>query len=93
MALADLYTVTFLSSDRCDWRFVSAPDGPRYAQGNKMGEWLIGRRLLFSLATSIFWWWRMKGLRWLAASLLVFQQVILVGAGFVAGMSVSGDWL
>jgi len=35
----------------------------------------------------------MKGLRWLSASLLVLQQVTLVGAGLVAGMSVSCDWL
>jgi hypothetical protein len=35
----------------------------------------------------------MKGLRWLSASLLVLQQVMLIGAGLVAGMSASGDWL
>jgi hypothetical protein len=61
-------------------------------------ENVIGHRLLdwlfyFSLVTSAFWVWRMRGLRWLSASLLVLQQLILVGAGFVAGMSVSGEWL
>ena len=61
-------------------------------------ENVVGRRLLdglfyLSLATSAFWLWRMKGMRWLSASLLVLQQVILVTAGFIAGMSVSGDWI
>jgi hypothetical protein len=40
-----------------------------------------------------FWIYKMKGLRWFAASLVVLLQVILTGAGFIAGMSVSGEWL
>lgn len=61
-------------------------------------ENVIGHRLLdglfyLSLATSAFWVWRMRGLRWVAASLLLLQQVLLIAARFVAGMSVSGDWL
>jgi len=60
---------------------------------NVMGHRLLDGLFYLSLATSAFWVWRMRGLRWLAASLLLLQQVILIGAGFVAGMSVSGDWL
>jgi hypothetical protein len=60
---------------------------------NVMGRRLLDGLFYLSLATSAFWLWRMKGLRWLSASLLVLQQIILVGAGFMAGMSVSGDWL
>jgi hypothetical protein len=70
-----------------------APDGPIHSPGNRMGEWLLDGLFYLSLATSAFWWWRMKGLRWLATSLLVLQHVMLTGAGLVAGMSVSGDWL
>jgi hypothetical protein len=46
-----------------------------------------------SLASCGFWIWRMKGFRWYAASLMVLAEVITWGALFVAGMSVSGDWL
>lgn len=58
----------------------------------------VGRRLLdtlfyLSFTMSGFWLWRMKGLRWLSASLLVLQEVTLLAAGFIAGMSVSGDWI
>jgi hypothetical protein len=60
---------------------------------NIMGHRLLDGLFYLSLSTSAFWVWRMRGLRWLAASLLLLQQVILTGAGFVAGMSVSGDWL
>jgi hypothetical protein len=60
---------------------------------NVMGHRLLDGLFYLSLATGAFWVWRMRGLRWLAASLLLVQQVILIGAGFVAGMSVSGDWL
>jgi hypothetical protein len=70
-----------------------APNGPPHSQGNTIGEWSLDGLFYLSLATSALWWWRMKGLRWVAASLLVLQQVLLAGAGLVAGMSVSGDWL
>lgn len=46
-----------------------------------------------SLASCIIWTWQMKGFRWFAASLLASVEVITFGAIFVAGMSISGDWL
>jgi len=60
---------------------------------NVFGHRLLDALFYLSLAMSAFWVWRMRGLRWFAASLLLLQQVVLIGAGFVAGMSVSGDWL
>jgi len=35
----------------------------------------------------------MKGLRWLSGSVLLLQEVMLMAGGFIAGMSVSGDWI
>lgn len=72
--------------------FPAASSWP-HPQENVAGERLLDSLFYVSLATSAFWLWRMKGLRWLSGSLLVLQQVILIGAGFVAGMSVSGEWL
>jgi hypothetical protein len=46
-----------------------------------------------SIASCGFWIWRMKGFRWFAVSLLIMAEVITWGAFFIAGMSVSGDWL
>ena len=45
------------------------------------------------LALGGFWVYRMKGFRWFAFSLVAVLQMILMGAFFVAGMAVSGDWL
>jgi hypothetical protein len=46
-----------------------------------------------SFASCAFWIWRMKGFRWFAAFLIGIMQVFVVLAFFVAGMSVTGDWL
>lgn len=46
-----------------------------------------------SLASCGFWIWRMKGFRWYATSLMVLAELITWGALFVAGMSITGDWI
>ena len=46
-----------------------------------------------SLALAAFWVYRMKGLRWFAVSVVTVLEMILVGAFFVAGMAITGDWL
>jgi hypothetical protein len=35
----------------------------------------------------------MKGFRWYATSLMALMELPIIGALFVAGMSVTGDWL
>jgi hypothetical protein len=56
------------------------------------GLWLDAVTL-GSLALCVFWIWRMKGFRWYATSLMALAELITLGALFVAGMSISGDWL
>jgi hypothetical protein len=46
-----------------------------------------------SFASVVFWIWRMKGFRWYATSLMTLIELPTLGALFVAGMSVAGDWL
>lgn len=46
-----------------------------------------------SLLTAAFWVYRMKGFRWFGLSLVAILQIVLLGAFFVAGMALSGDWL
>ena len=46
-----------------------------------------------SLALAVFWVYRMKGFRWFAVSAVAVLETILLGAFFVAGMAISGDWL
>jgi hypothetical protein len=54
-----------------------------------------GLNVLFygSLLSCAFWIWSMKGFRWFAASLMATIECLIVGALFIAGMSVTGDWL
>ena len=60
---------------------------------NPAGETYLDVALYGSLASCAFWIWRMKGFRWSAAMLMAMLEVPVFGALFVAGMSVSGDWL
>ncbi len=70
-----------------------ALSGMPYPRENPTGSHILDALFYLSLATAAFWIYRMKGLRWLSASLLLLQELILVSAGFIAGMAVSGDWL
>jgi hypothetical protein len=72
--------------------FPASSSWPRPQANAVGGRWLD---ILFyvSVATGCFWIYRMKGLRWFAASLVGVQELIVFCAGFIAGMSVSGDWL
>ena len=56
-------------------------------------EAALNRLFYGSLVSCAFWIWRMKGFRWFAASLMAVIECPIVGALFIAGMSVTGDWL
>jgi hypothetical protein len=60
---------------------------------NAVGKMWLDVITCSSLVSCAFWVWRMKGFRWFAASLMVLLQVPVFAALFVAGMSVSGDWI
>jgi hypothetical protein len=57
------------------------------------GTFCLNAVLGASFASCAFWIWRMKGFRWFAASLMTIMEVPVLGAVFMAGMSVTGDWL
>jgi hypothetical protein len=74
--------------------FTADPRTPLQAlHSNKTGEHLLNILAVTSLVTACFWIYWMKGVRWLALSLVLFQEIVLLGAMFVAGMAVSGDWI
>lgn len=60
---------------------------------NAVGRWWLDALWCLSLAVGCFWVYRMKRVRWFAASLVALQELLVVCASFIAGMSVSGDWL
>jgi hypothetical protein len=63
------------------------------ATPNKMGALLLNGLELVALLFGIYCVYRAKGLRWFTAALVVAELWILLAAGFITGMSVSGDWL
>ncbi len=60
---------------------------------NVAGRWCLDALWYLSLVMGCVWVYRMKGLRWFAGSLVALQEILVFCAGFMAGMSVSGDWL
>ena len=68
------------------------PKGP-VPTGNPVAEFAIYTMFFLSLALSLFWVYRMKGLRWFASCLVALHQVFLFFAVLVAHMSISGDWI
>ncbi len=46
-----------------------------------------------SLLGALIWAWSMRRFAWYAISLLTLIELPILGALFVAGMSISGDWL
>ena len=62
-------------------------------QSIQNGERLLNTLILLSCLLGCFWIYRSKGIRWLVASLVLLQEILLLGAIFVAGMAVTGDWL
>ena len=67
--------------------------GPPYYHGLSRGVAVLDILFGLSLALAAFWILRMKGFRWFAASAVLTVQAILMGAFFIAGMAVSGDWI
>jgi hypothetical protein len=60
---------------------------------NVVGRWCLDGLSYLSLALGCLWVYRMKKLRWFAISLVAVREILILCAGFMAGMSVSGDWL
>jgi len=70
-------------------------DGPSYLRStpNSTANSVCGFLGWLSLALAAFWVYRMKGFRWFAVSVVTVLEMILLGAFFVAGMAITGDWL
>jgi hypothetical protein len=70
-------------------------DGPSYLRSapNSVANHVCDFLGWLSLALAAFWVYRMKGFQWFAVSLITVLEMILVGAFFVAGMAITGDWL
>ena len=67
---------------------VNPRNGP-----NHTGVLLLETLMYCSFASCVFWTWRINGFRWLAGSLAFLLEVMTLGALFLAGMQVTGDWL
>jgi hypothetical protein len=70
---------------------LTGPPSTRFP--NRAGVRYLDAVMYSSFASCVFWIWRMKGFRWFAGSLMVLMEVPVLGALFVGGMSVTGDWL
>jgi hypothetical protein len=69
------------------------PDPASHPQPNELLVWANNGMLITAAVLAVFWIYRMKGLRWFALAIQLIQLWFLLGAGFIAGMALSGDWL
>lgn len=60
---------------------------------NQLGLWASNILFVVSLCLGAYWIWKMKSHRWFTTSVVLVQLWLLVVAGFVAGMALTGDWL
>ena len=60
---------------------------------SRFGEWALDAILLLTVLVGTYCVYVMRGLRWLALSILLVEECLLFGAMFIAGMAISGDWL
>jgi hypothetical protein len=60
---------------------------------NRVGQSLLNGLDFLAVAFAIYCVYRAKGGRWFAAALVVAGLWLMFAAGFIAGMSVTGDWL
>lgn len=60
---------------------------------NPVGDQAVNVLFFVSLALGFFLVYRTKGCRWLAFCLVSLQELFVLSALFIAGMSVTGDWL
>ena len=66
---------------------------PNYHGPNERALHLETALAIASVVLSIYWVIRMRGYRWYATSLSLFQLLALTGANFIAGMALTGRWL
>ena len=60
---------------------------------NTLAVWASNCLFVAFFVLGVYWIYRMKELRWFASAVLLLQLWLLLGAGLIAGMSMSGDWL
>lgn len=92
LVLTQLLFVPALCAIAVLYGVVPDPTKP-FPKENAVADWSINILVFLSLLLIIFWVYRMKGLRWFAFCVLAIQEVFVFGAMFMAGMSISGDWL
>ena len=62
-------------------------------QKDELGLFLLNAIWYGSLISCAFWIWRMRGMRWPAACLMLAMEAVVGGSLLVAGMSITGDWI
>lgn len=71
----------------------SASENSGLPQQNSMGQQLLSSLFYLSIVTAVFWLYRTRKQLWLSASLLAVLELLVIGAGFAAAVSISGNWL
>jgi len=66
---------------------------PIHPEQHRFEQHVLDCLAIASVLTGCFWVYRLRGLRWLAVSLVLVQEVVMFGGLVIAGMAVTGDWI
>ena len=75
------------------WVSVIAPYDYGHAKENPLAHWAMPILCFAALALAAFWIFRMRGLRWFAASLMGVQLGITMGGFGIAVLATSGVFI
>jgi hypothetical protein len=75
------------------WVSAVAPYDYHHAKQNPVAHWAIPILCFAAPAMAVFWIYRMRGLRWFAASLMGVQLGIALGGLGIAVLTTSGVFI
>jgi len=74
-------------------RNLAAYDPVTGTQPTVLAYFIVYGLILVSLCFGLYWVYRLKGYRWLAIGIMLFQLWLMHAAGWIAGMAITGDWI
>ncbi len=75
------------------WGAVMEHPGTSQSLAPTWPSYVVLALLIVQALVSIWVVWAMKGYRWFSAFTVALEQWFALACAFVAGMSVTGDWL
>ena len=91
LVLANFLSIPATLASAVLWRVE--PDPAHRGNPHMSAVWTVNGISIAAVVLGTYFVYRMKNVRWFAASITLLALWMLFWAGFIAGMALSGDWL